>query len=108
MEFLEKNKSETFKSKIDHTKQLSESHLKDETKNILAMIYMKYWCTDDEKKEYEKILNENEKKYQKEIKEKYNPDNLFYKPENVKNKETEKQISEQENIEMVKYKKTFL
>ena len=42
------------------------------------MLKLKYWCkTEEEKEVLLNILNENEKKQQKEISEKYNPDNLF-------------------------------
>ena len=71
MEFLEENKSTEYVSKLDHSKKLSELELKETTKNLLAIIYMKYWCDDDKKKEYRNILNANEIKYQEYLREKY-------------------------------------
>lgn len=47
---------------------------------------MRYWCTNEEKTKVLDAMKRNEEKYQKEIKEKYNPNNLFKKSnvENVK------------------------
>ena len=49
------------------------------------MIYRIYMCSEEEKIEYDKILFQNEEKYQKELKEKYNTDNLFKEPKKQKN-----------------------
>ena len=77
MNFLENNKFENYKSNIDYSKNLNEIKLKEKTKNILAVIYMNYWCTNEEKLEYQKLLIKNERKYQEKLREKYNPDNIF-------------------------------
>lgn len=81
MEFLEKNKDKDYNPNFDHSKKLNELNLKEKTKDILAIIYMNYWCDENKKIEYKKLLNENEKIYQEEIREKYNPDNIFKKKE---------------------------
>lgn len=81
MEFLEKNKSKDYNPNFDHSKKLNELNLKEKTKDILAIIYMNYWCDENKKIEYKKLLNENEKIYQDEIREKYNPDIIFKKKE---------------------------
>ena len=70
LEFMEKNKSKT---------NVSRSQLKEKTKDLLAIIYMNYWCNEQEKNEYISILNKNERNYQKSLREKYNPDDLFKK-----------------------------
>lgn len=41
------------------------------------MLEFKYWATDNEKKVLNDALKKNEIKYQEELREKYNPDNLF-------------------------------
>ena len=99
-EFLEKNKSKDYIPSLDHRKKLNELYLKNETKNILAIIYMNYWCTPEEKNNYVKILQTNEIKYQEKLKEKYNTDNLF------KNKETKIEIVNN-SVAMVEYQKSF-
>ena len=79
IEFLEKNKSSKYISNLDHSKKLYEMNLKEKTKDILATIYIKYWCTPQQKTNYINLLNENEEKYQEELKAKYNVDNIFRK-----------------------------
>lgn len=63
-EFLEKNKSNIYKPNLDHSKKINEMNLKNKTKDILAIIYLNYWCNSQEKNEYVKILNNNEKRHQ--------------------------------------------
>lgn len=103
IEFWQRNKSETYKPNLDHSKKLTEMNLKEKTKAIIAMIYLNYLCDEDEKKETILILKNNENAYQKEIREKYNPDNIF--------KNTNKDVMAEQNInitDMVKYKKSII
>ena len=66
-EFLEKNKSQSYIPNLDHSLKINEMKLKEKTKDILAVIYMNYWCVSQKKSEYTKLLNENQIKYQSEI-----------------------------------------
>lgn len=79
MEFLQANCSKTYKPELDHTQKIKDMKLKHKTKVILAIIYKKYWCNSEQKKEFDRILKENEIKRQKELREKYNPDDIFKK-----------------------------
>ena len=66
----EKDKETTKKLSMDIP--IEEQNLQEETWNLIAMIYLKYLCEDEEeKKELEQIYDENEKKYREEMKEKY-------------------------------------
>ena len=57
---------------------LNEQNIKKETIFIIVLLYLNYWCKDEkEVLEVKKILKENEDKYQVELREKYNPDNIF-------------------------------
>lgn len=101
--FLEDNQSTTYKPNLDHSKDLKDMNISEKTKNILAILYMNYWCDEANKEKYKMILKENEKSYQKEIKAKYNTDNLF------KNKKTEEIEIKEETQALVEYKqKTFI
>lgn len=93
--FLNKNKSTTYTPKLDHSKKINEMNLKEKTKDILATIYMNYWCTPKEKIDYEKLLKENEVKYQEELLEKYNPDNMF--------KKRNKEAIVEENVSVIEH-----
>ena len=101
IEFWERNKSNTYKPILDHTKLLKDMNLKEKTKDILAMLYLNYMCDEKEKSEIKAILANNEKKYQKELREKYNPDNVF------KNKK-EQTVVENINLPIEVKKEKFL
>lgn len=103
-EFLENNKSADYISSLDHSKKLNEMNLKEKTKDILATIYMNYWCTPEQKEDYKKVLNENETRYQEELKEKYNPDNVF---KNKKQSIIQDKV-EDTNVSMIEYKESFI
>lgn len=76
------NQSKDYNSHIDSRKTLDKQELKKETKDILVYLYVNYWCSDKEKQEVNKILNENYEKKQLELKGKYNTDNIFKKNQN--------------------------
>ena len=101
--FLNDNKSTSYKPDFDHTKELKDWNIKEETKNLLGIIYLNYWATEDEKNEYMKLLSGNEKKYQKVINEKYNTDNLFRKKQKV----TKLENKAENNMEMIEKKESF-
>ncbi len=79
IKFLEENKSKTYFPDMDHSKKLNELNLKKKTKDILLIIYMKYWCREEEKGNYYTALKRNQIKKEKEARIKYNPDNIFKK-----------------------------
>lgn len=90
IEFLKENSSKTYKPDFDYSKKIKELELKPKTHALLGMIYLKYWANDEEKIAFTKRAKENEIKYQEELREKYNTENLF------KNK---KVIEQQEIVE---------
>lgn len=75
--FFQRNASPTYKFTFDTTKELKDLNLKPETKGLLSMIYRNYWCTPEERLEYDKLLNNNQKIYDKILREKYNPNKIF-------------------------------
>ena len=75
--FVNNNKSNSYKPIFDHSKKLNELPLKDKTRAILSVIYMNFLCNEEQKKEYKKRLKENSIKKEKEVREKFNTDNLF-------------------------------
>ena len=77
---------------------IEEQKLLRKTIAILAMINLNYWCEDEkQKQELIKIYAENDKKREAELREKYNPDNIF-------KSKIEKIVSEQA---LVEYKESF-
>ena len=97
MDFLKENALKTYNPELDHTKKIKDMNLQPKTKAILAIIYKKFWCDDNKKKEIDNTLKNNEIKYQEELRKKYNPDNIF------KSKETKVEAIEK-SVAMVEYK----
>ena len=81
IEFLEKNKSNTYNPKINYWDNVEKLNLKKKTRQILPGLYIDYLSSDEEKKEYINKLKQNEIKNQEILKEKYNVDNIFEKKE---------------------------
>ena len=102
-EMFKEKRHHDYKPNIDSRKSLNEQNLKRETLVILAILCLNYWCeSENEKKKLIKEYSENEKKSETEIREKYNPDNIFNK--NALNK---KRIEKQEEVQMIEYKNGF-
>lgn len=103
MDFFEENKDKNYTFKLAEQKENTEQIFSKETLGLLAMIESKYWATPEEKEILDKALAENEKKYQAEMREKYNPDNVF------KNKETKvEKLSETEKTTTItEYKESI-
>ena len=100
IDFLNANASKTYKPELDHTKNIKDMQLKHKTKAILAIIYKKYWCDSEKQEQFNRVLKENEIRHEKELRKKYNPDNLF------KNKETKVETVEN-SVAMVEYKESI-
>ena len=75
--FFEDVESKEYIPNIDPYKQLDKQDLKPKTQTLLIIIYRNYWCTEQERAELDKILIKNDKKYEKKLREKYNPDDIF-------------------------------
>ena len=101
-EYFKKEKDIEYTKNINPNQPIKEQNLKEETLALIAILNLQYWCEDEnEKQRLKAIYAENERKYQNELKEKYNPDNLFKN----KQKEVEKKIEE---TAMVEYKEDSL
>ncbi len=99
------------KRQIDYTPQytedipLNKQNINKEAMSIIVLLYLNYWCEDEnEMLEVKKILKNNEDKYQLELRERYNPDNIFknYKQEP---KKVEDNIANE--MSMIPYKKSI-
>lgn len=90
-EYFKKEKDGEYIKNINPNQPIKEQNLKEETLALIAMLNLQYWCEDEnEKQRLKAIYAENERKYQDELREKYNPDNLF------KNK---KKVVETDNVQ---------
>lgn len=81
---------------IDRNKKLKEQEVLGETKDLISLIYYSYIATEEQKKELTELWSKNELLYQEELREKYNPDNIF-----------KKKPKKEENVQMIVYKKNI-
>ena len=98
-ELFKNEKLKDYDPNIDKNIPLNEQNLERKTYAILAMLDLNYWCdNEEEKQELLKAYSNNDKKRQKELREKYNPDNIF------KTKEIEQEKADEEVTALVEYK----
>lgn len=84
---------------IDTTKGLEEQNISEESKDLISLLYYNYVADENEKEELLKYWNENENKYQEELRGKYNSDKIF------QNKTPDKGNISLSNTAMIEYKK---
>ena len=90
---------------MDKNQSLDEIKITRDAEDMLMLLTYHYLCDDTEKVEVNKIMEENEKKHQEELKEKYNPDNVF---NNVKSPEEQSNSSTIETSEIIVTKESFI
>lgn len=98
-EFFKDEKDKEYKPTIRSDIGLDEQDLKAETISILTLLQLNYLCdSEEEKQEILNELQENDMLKEEELREKYNPDNIFKRRD-------EKIIStEKEEKALVEYK----
>ncbi|MBQ3414280.1 MAG: hypothetical protein IJH39_02825 [Clostridia bacterium] len=102
--FLEEQKDPNYIFTIKPNQNFEDIKIMDETKGFLSFIYYSYICnSDEERKLYLITLNHNEKKFQDELRKKYEYSNLF----NDKTEKKENLIVDNDTTQMVKYKQNF-
>lgn len=77
IKFFEENKDSNYKYNIDKINENQNMAFSQKTIDLLAMLQLKYLATEEEKELLKVTLDKNDIKYQTEMREKYNPDNLF-------------------------------
>ena len=97
-------KDKSYKVNIDYSKEDWDNNISEETKEILALIYRDYIVSPEERKELIKEEAEFEKQKELELREKYNPDNLFKN----KHKEINKEIEKENETAIVQYHESIL
>ena len=98
-ENIENNRDKDYKYKYDANLKVYENEMMEETKDFIAGLYLNYICDEQEKDELIDICVKNDQKKEKELRKKYNPNDLFNK--NINKKRVP------QNMEMIKYKENF-
>ena len=110
-EFFKREKDNTYTKTINPNTPIKEQNLKEETLALIAMLYLQYWCEDEEEKQrLKKIYSDNEIKHQQKLREMYNLEDVFktkQKQEQIENEISSEET--QENVAMIEYRKeTFI
>ena len=108
--FFIKVANKNYVTKIDPNKSMQEQEIKEKTKDLIAVLYRNYWCSEEERTSLDKKLIENDKKYEEILRDKYNLDNIFevkakVKEEHKEEIKEEKELIENTTQEMIKYTK---
>ncbi len=104
--FIEKNKSNNYVSNINPKIPIREQNIRKETKEMLGIIYRDYLCSNEERNKLLKQEEQEEqeiKQYEEELRQKYDPNDIFKNKQKEYNYEKEKA-----NVAMVEYKKETL
>lgn len=97
-QMIKEEKSNEYNPQYDLTIALEQQNIKKESLSMIAIFHLNYWCdSQEEKQKLKDLFNENEIKYQSELKEKYNSDKLFEKKDN--SEQLEEQLEETAMIE---------
>ena len=71
MEKIKQERSNTYSPQYDNALPLNKQEIRKETLAILALLYINYWCKDEnEKKEYLKLIEESMKQVEEKSTEK--------------------------------------
>lgn len=102
IDLINNNSVEKYKIVIDKTKKINEQGFSDKARDLVALLKYNYWSTDEEKARLKEIFDNNEKKKEELIEQKYNPDNLF------KDKKTKTVAAQQaDSTAVVEYKESI-
>ena len=100
MNLIKEEKLDSYNPKYDLSLPLEEQNIKEETIDMIALFYLNYWCeSEDEKKAFRKVLQENEEMYQEQLNRKYNTEKMF-KDKQIENKENK-------DVQLIEYKKNI-
>ena len=99
IDFLFENEDKDYRPNIDFNDENWEKNIEEDTQAILALLYIDYIVSEEEKQKLIKEEKEESQKQEKELREKYNPDNIFKK----KSSEENIQIN---NVQLVEIKET--
>lgn len=78
-------------------KNLEEQNIKRESISMIALFHLNYWCdSEEEKKQLNELFKNNYDKKQADMREKYNPDNIFKKEPEIEN-----------DVAIIEYKETI-
>lgn len=106
LDMIKEEKLDSYNPEYNSNIKLDKQNVKRETIAMIALFHLNYWCdNDEEKNKLRVLLKNNEEQYQSELREKYNPDDIFKKKqEDTKNKKDMQELNNNLPIEVKKEK----
>lgn len=102
IEFFNKYKDNDYEFFFDASMPLEEQNISIEANAIIVALFKECFATDFQKDKLETILENNEKKYQEKLKEKYNPNDIFKNKDPNDFQNEEKSLIKPEDIKWYK------
>lgn len=99
IKFMRDIASTTYEFNYDKSKKLNEQDIKPETRGLISLVYQDYICSENEKKDYILKCKNYEIKKEEELREKYNPDNVFKNRKKLQNTKDNEVVKENAIIE---------
>ena len=97
------NREENYNPKYNMDISLKKQDVNRKTLAMIALLHYNYWCdTEEDRQKLKTILENNEEKRQKEMREKYSNDKIF------NNRNIKKEEKEEENIDQIEVKNEVL
>lgn len=107
IEFYKNNMDRDYNFIINPEVDLSEQNISKEANAIIVNLFLDYFATEEQKTKINEILDLNQRKEEEEKREKYNPNDLFKKNneiENIQENEQEKDLIEYKENFFIKFK----
>ena len=104
IEFYKNNMDIDYNFTINPEIDLSEQNISPEANAVIINLFTECYATENQKVKIKQILDLNQEKEEQEKREKYNPNDIFNKPEKEKNNIRE--VAEN-NTALIEYKESF-
>ncbi|MBP3464230.1 MAG: hypothetical protein J6K45_07135 [Clostridia bacterium] len=101
IEFYKNNMDKDYVFSINPELDLSVQNISPEANAIIVNLFTSYYATEEQKIKIKEILDLNQKKEEQEKREKYNPDDIFKKANNVET------LGNNTYTALIEYKESF-
>ena len=106
-EYFKKEKDSEYHKGINPNIPIKDQNLKSETLALIALLNLQYWCKDEaEKERLKQVYADNERKYQEELRAKYNPDEIFKKSNKIESDKEKSNVDDK--VQLIEYKESFI
>lgn len=104
IEYFKQNMDSNYNFSINPSVDLKKQNISMEANAIIVSLFRDYFATDKQRVVLKNLLKQNQDKRDTELREKYNPDNLF---KNKQPKVIENTSNKSEHTEMIEYRESI-